>query len=165
MPFQIKFAATTLEGLTDWSEEIGSRFSPDRFPRRQGAIVPAVPFLAERTIRFNGIVDKTNESALITYLTTIGGKLHSGVGQLYLRDDARYINAVKNSYGYSFKAGEAAHIRAKYFIDFVAGDPYWYSDTQNSSVQSSVASTPYTFSITNSVGEIVPVLIELQTRC
>jgi hypothetical protein len=135
MPFQIKFAAFTLDGLTDWSEEVSSRTSPERFPRRQGAVVEPVPFLSERTIRVTGIVDKSNESALVTYLKNVGVKLHNGVAPLYLRDDQTYINAVKTNYGYSFKAGEAAHLRAKYFIDFCCGDPYWYSETVNTSTQ------------------------------
>lgn len=161
MPFQIKFAAMTLDGLTDWSEEVSSRVSPERFPRRQGAVLEPVPFLSERSIRVSGFVDKSTEAALVTYLKDVGAKLHNGTAPLYLRDDATYINAVKTNYGYSFKAGEAAHLRAKYFIDFVAGDPYWYSETVNTSTQTNVASSPHSFSVTNTGGEATPVKIDI----
>src|SRR5262245_48399323 len=151
--FQIKFAGLTLDGAAEWPEEIPSRATPDRFARRQGAIIESVPFLAERRIKVQGEVSTSTESALKNYLTSLGAKLHAGVNKLYLRDDGRYINAVKGNYGYSYRGNEAASIHAKYFIEFIAGDPYWYSDTQETSTQSNVSASPFSFALTNTGGE------------
>lgn len=162
MAFQIKFAGLTLNNLEDWSEDLPSRVNPETFPRRQGAIVQPVPFVAPRQIRVSGTVDKETESDLKTYFRTLGASLHNGIGELYLRDDSVFLNAVKSGYGYSYSAKEKPSTRGKYFIDFIAGDPYWYSATPSSDTQSNVSSSPHTFSVDNDGGTLTPIAFSIE---
>ena len=108
MSIAITFAGVTIEGVSEWGEDVGSRVQAENFPRRHGSIVQRLAFLKERIVTLTGEVSKADETTLKTYLNTLSQTLSDkGRDRLYLRDDGRYLNAIKQGFSYRFNGARA----------------------------------------------------------
>lgn len=162
MGFALKFSDLTLDDVEEWTEESSSRVDVEDFPRRHGTIIPLAPYLKPRVIRMSGRVFKSTEAALKTYLEDLSNRLtEKGLAKLQLRDNTRYLNAVKSGFSYSFSAGQAALLGARFAIEFLAGDPFWYAATETTSDQGIVGASSYNFSIINNGKSKTPVRAEM----
>lgn len=162
MAFNITYAGSAISGVEMWSEDIPSRVSPEVFPRRHGSILQEVVFLGPRTVRVGGTITGSNETALVDYLNGIGRRTtEAGRAQLVLRDDNRFLRALKAGYSYSFQNHMAPDVLCKFTLDFVADDPFWYAATEAVSSVSIAASTT-TFSVVNTGTAKTPPRIEFQ---
>jgi phage-related protein len=160
--FQIRFGSLSLDGFHEWSEDIPSRVTESRFPRRPGSIAPRVPVPDSRIISLVGDIIKDSETELKAYLENLNQSLSDlGRNRLYLRDDNRYINAVKRGLRYQYIAAEtpAKHVRC--FLEFLCDDPYWYSSTDSSDQQTVGATFVWTWSITNNGKARTPLVMQI----
>ena len=62
MSIAITFAGVTIEGVSEWGEDVGSRVQAENFPRRHGSIVQRLAFLKERIVTLSGEVSKADET-------------------------------------------------------------------------------------------------------
>lgn len=162
MAFQIQLGSFTIDGANRWEENSPSRVPVETFPRRRGAIVPAAPLKGAKTGRFEFAVCRDSESLLTSYLDSLKAELEKGRGDLFLRDDNRYLKAVKTNFAIVHQANQAPTLWASGYIEFVIADPYWYSDNgEQSSTKSNIASSPYAYSVMNNGGTATPVRIEI----
>lgn len=152
MAFDIKFADVVIDGIESWTESGPSRVNPQTFPRRHGAIVPKQSFLGPRTITVAGEILKDDEGTFKTYLDNLSATLtDKGQDKLTLRDDSRYINATKTAFSHSYQYDRTPGRAARFGIEFFCADPFWYSTTQQTSVNAGVT-TGGNFTITNNGG-------------
>lgn len=163
MSYQVSFGGIVLDGIARWEETMQSRVAVDTFPRRQGGIVPSVPFKSPKQGRFNFVIYKDSESALLAYIDSLKRTLEEGIGQIILRDDSRYLRAVKTNFGIAHDVTQMPSQVATGFVEFVAGDPFWYSSAgEQTTTESNVASSPHAFSATNDGGALTPIRIEIK---
>src|SRR6185369_497455 len=88
MAFQVSFGGQAIDDIATWSERIPSRLTPERFPRKHGALIGNNAYLAERTITLSGEVVKSSESEFRSYLNSLNWALtNKGRNSLVLRDD------------------------------------------------------------------------------
>jgi hypothetical protein len=161
--FNLQFAGLTLDGVTEFNPDQPSRVAVERFPRRHGAIVSKTPFKAEKTISMAFTVDKASEAALKAYLDALAAVLDAGEGQLFLRDDNRFMRAVKTAFSYSYRAGEMPATRASGRIELVAADPFVYDGGgEKTQAHHGVVASPESFAATNSGGAITPPRMEIK---
>lgn len=161
--FQIKFAGLTIDDIAEWGEDQPSRVGVETFPRRHGSITQKLAFLGPRTITVSGKVFKDSEAELKSYLNTLSATMSDrGRDKLYLRDDNRYLNAIKTGFGYRFGASRQETVSAAFNIEFLADDPFWYDGQTQSNLESAVASSPHSFTVNNGGGTRTPPLIEVK---
>ncbi len=161
--YNLTFAGMALDGVTEFTPEQPKRVSIERFPRRHGAIVPKTPFKAEKTIAMVFTVDKASEAALKAYLDALGAVLAAGEGQLFLRDDNRFIRCVNTVWSHSYRASEMPATRASGRIEMVAADPFWYDGGgEKTQAHHGVAASPETFAATNNGGATTPPRMEIK---
>ena len=162
MALSLKFDTLILDDVNVWEESTPSRLAVEDYPRRHGSEVPLVAYLKPRTLRVSGRLVKTTEAALKTALENLGQALtDKGLAKLQLRDDNRYVRAIKDGYSYSFDAGAAPALSASFLIEFLAGDPFWYAATETTSDQGTIVASPADFSITNNGKTKTPVRVEM----
>lgn len=118
----------------DFSESVESydTGSPNRLdlmqvPKRHGALVAEVPVLDPRRVSFRGKVSEGSASLTRNTLDLLEKTFHRNNKKLRIWDD-RYLNAYLVTFGYSFIPGTAGQ-SAAWSAEFVAADPFWYSDT------------------------------------
>ena len=98
-----------------------------------------------------------------TYLNTLSQTLSDkGRDRLYLRDDGRYLNAIKQGFSYRFNGARAGSRVAQFSVQFIADDPFWYSGTTESVLTSNVVASPTVIAVTNSGGTKTSPLIEIK---
>lgn len=135
----------------------------ETFPRRHGSIVPRLAFLGARTVTLSGEVVKPDSTTLRDYLNTLSLTLtERGRDRLFLRDDNRYLNAIKTGFSYRFAGGRLPALIAQFSIQFLADDPFWYDSTTDSLLTSGVVTSPRTIVVTNNGGTKTPPLIEIK---
>lgn len=162
MSFQIQLGSLTLDGMTRWEESMPSRVPVETYPRRHGAIIPAAPLKGPKSGRFDFNLSADTEWELKNSLENLRVELEKGSGKLFLRDDSRYLNAVKTNFAIVHVAGNAPATNATGYIEFVIGDPYWYSDGgEQWDTQANVASSPKNYTVVNSGGAPTPPRIEI----
>jgi len=163
MAISVKFAGMTLDGISDWSEDLPSRVQSETFPRRHGSIVQRLAFLGARTVTLSGEVVKADSTALRDYLNTLSLTLtERGRDKLLLRDDNRYLNAIKTGFSYRFAGGRLPALIAQFSIQFLADDPFWYDSTTDSVLTSNVTTSPQVIVVTNNGGTKTPPLVEIK---
>lgn len=161
MPFNITYAGSEIVGIENWQEELPSRVQPEVFPRRHGSILQEVVFLGPRTVRVSGTIVGSTEIGLRDYLNGLGRiTTETGRSKLVLRDDGRYLKALKNGWSYSFGRTLGQEVFAKFTLDFVADDPFWYSPTEGATSATCAASTT-TFSLVNSGAARTPPIVQI----
>lgn len=162
MSIAITFAGLTMDGIKTWREQISSKVEEEEFPRRHGSIIQEIAFLGSRKIFLEGEVFKSTEALLKTYLYDLGRLLtEKGRDKLILRDDSRFLNAIKRDLSYQFNAARAAGVGAAFTIEFIAADPFWYDPTETTNTQSAVGASPFNYAITNGGSVSTPVKIEI----
>lgn len=162
MSFQIQLGDLTIDGTNRWEENNPSRVPVETFPRRQGGIVPTVPLKGPKRGRFDFSVYADSEIELTIYLENLKAELEKGQGKLFLRNDSRYLKAVKTNFAIVHTASNAPALNASGYIEFVIGDPYWYSDLgEQSNTQANIATSPTTYRVVNSGGAATPPRIEI----
>jgi hypothetical protein len=160
--FQIQFSGLTLDGFREWSEDMPSRVTESRFPRRPGTIAPRVPVADSRVISLAGDIVKSSETELKTYLENLNQALTDlGRARLFLRDDNRYIWAVKRALRIQYIAGEAPSTHVRCFIEFLADDPYWYSATPSTDTQVVGAVNVFTWTLTSGGKTRTPLVMQI----
>ena len=163
MGFALKFAGETLDDVATWDEPLEFKVGEEEFPRRHGSLVQEVAFLRSRRIVLTGRVFKDDEATLKTYLEDLKQTfIEKGRDRLQLRDDNRYLNAILSGFSTRYIAGQAANRGAPFSLEFLADDPFWYSDTEKTNAQDAIASSPHTYSITNSGKAHTPPRIEIK---
>lgn len=163
MALAVKFAGMTLDGISDWAEDLPSRVQAETFPRRHGSIVQKLAFLGTRTITLSGEVVKADSTTLRDYLNTLSLALtERGRDKLVLRDDNRYLNAIKTGFSYRFVGGRLPALIASFSIQFIADDPFWYDSTTDSELISNNTASPRLIVVTNTGGTKTPPLIEIK---
>ena len=161
--FQTSFAGVSLGEVLSWDEEIPSRVLAEDFPRKHGSFVPPIAFLGTRTIRVNCRAVGASEAALKSFLNDLSYKLYrKGRDKLVLRDDSRYLNAIKTAMRLGYKAGEAPAVQALFSIEFLCDDPFWYSTIESSIATQSIVASPTTFVITHNGPVETPPRIEIK---
>lgn len=163
MPYDVTFAGSSIPGILKWHEEMPSRVTPEVFPRRHGSVVQEIAFLGPRTVTISGLVASSSEANLTSYLDGIGRTLtEAGKDKLILRTTSRYLNAIKAGYGFEFNTGEAPDVIAKYTMEFIADDPFWYSPLERIEERPTTTASLTTFSVVNSGGVKTPPRVEFQ---
>lgn len=163
--FQIRFAGLTLDGILSWEEAQASRVNVNTFPRKHGGIVVAVPFKAPKSGTFSFAVIKDSEAALTAYLDNLRAVLDAGVGQLFLRDDNRYVRVVKTNFSLAHRASDLPALKATGAIEFVAADPFFYDATGEQHADDlAVTASPSVFAANNTGGAVTPVRIEIKAN-
>jgi len=163
MAFDIRFAGFTLEGVQVWEEPFELKIHSEEFPRRHGSIVQKVAFIRPKRIVVTGYVAKSSESVLKTYLEDLKQKfLEEGRDKLQLRDDNRYLNAILSGFGFRLERDQSPLVSAVFTLEFFADDPFWYDINIDTDTQSAIASSPHTYSLTNSGKSPTPPTIEIK---
>jgi len=163
MALAITFAGLAIDGVTDWGEDLPSRVQSETFPRRHGSIVQNLAFLGPRTVTLSGEVIKADETSLKSYLNTLSQTLTDrGRDRLFLRDDSRYLNAIKTGFSYRFQGGRRPANISQFSIQFLADDPFWYNSTTDSVLTSGIVASPTVIAVTNNGGTKTPPLIEIK---
>lgn len=162
MAFSIRFGTLTLDGCSDFAITANSRVSEYRFPRRPGSLAPRVPVADSKHVVIGGDIWKGTESEIVNYLDSLNQTLSDkGRDKLYLRDNNRFLYAVKSGFSHQFVYAEVPSTHAKFSIEFVVDDPYWYSATPESDSQTVGAVNSKTWAITNDGKARTPPVIEL----
>lgn len=162
MAFSIRFGSLTLDGCSDFAVTANSRVTEHRFPRRPGSIAPRVPAADSKHVVIGGDIWKDSENDLVSYLDSLNQTLtDQGRNKLYLRDSNRFLNAVKSGFSHQFLAAEAPAWHAKFGIEFVIDDPYWYSPTPETDSQTVGAVNLLTWTVANDGKARTPPVIEL----
>ncbi len=162
MALAITFAGLAIDGVTEWGEDLPSRVQSETFPRRHGSIVQNLAFLAPRIVTLSGEVVKSDETSLKSYLNTLSQTLTDrGRDRLFLRDDNRYLNAIKTGFSQRFTGGRRPSSIAQFSISFMADDPFWYNSTTDSVLTSNILASPTVIAVTNTGGTKTPPLIEI----
>src|SRR5262245_9397381 len=148
---QIKFADFVIEEVRTWRPSRTNKLAHVALPRRHGTLVAAVAFSDELLISLEREVAKPTETELRDYFADLGARLlNMGKDRLYLRDDGRFLYAICT--GTSFPQFDAQRsvnsIGAAFSLEFTAGDPFWYDQTEQTSHQS-VTTATHNFSVTN----------------
>jgi phage-related protein len=163
MALAITFAGLAIDGVFDWGEDLPSRVQSETFPRRHGSIVQSLAFLGPRTVTLSGEVVKADETSLKSYLNALSQTLTDrGRDRLFLRNDNRYLNAIKTAFSYRFQGGRLPASIAQFSISFLADDPFWYNSTTDSVLTSNIVASPTVIAVTNNGGSKTPPLIEIK---
>ena len=163
MAFSLSFGGDTLDGISTWNEPFELKVQADEFPRRHGSLVQQVAFARSKRIAAAGRVTKSSEANLKTYLEDMKQKfMESGRDHLVLRDDSRYLNAICTAFAINLNAAVDPSNTATFSLEFFADDPFWYSTTEQEDNQSSVGSSPHTYSVSNSGKVATPPRIEIK---
>jgi len=163
MALAITFAGLAIDGVTEWGEDLPSRVQSETFPRRHGSIVQSLAFLGGRTVTLSGEVIKADETSLKSYLNTLSQTLTDrGRDRLFLRDDSRYLNAIKTGFSCRLTGGRLPARIAQFSIQFFADDPFWYNSTTDSVLTSNIVASPTVIAVTNNGGTKTPPLIEIK---
>jgi hypothetical protein len=156
MSRQIKFGDHVIEGIETWRSGYDSRAFVDVFPRRDGGIVQSSTFQNPRTVTVTGIVGKSTEALLATYMDDMAERLvNLGLSSLY-KDaaDTRYLNAIMRR----FEEQESAApdmlptLERQFLIEFLCHDPFWYAAAESSDLDWVPVASPESNSITNAGG-------------
>jgi hypothetical protein len=162
MAFSLRFGNFLLEGCSVFQGSSPYRVTQHHFPRRPGSIAPRVPALDSKRISLQGEVWKDSEAQIIQYFELLGKKLDAGRDRLYLRDDNRFLNAVSDTFDWTFNAGKRPDIMAAYSLGFIADDPFWYAPQHSEQIETLTgAGTALTFAITNNGGARTPPVIQV----
>lgn len=161
MSFSVRFGDFTLDGIADWQGSSPYRVTQHRFPRRPGAIAPRVPAKDSKRISLQGEVWKDSEAQIISYFRLLGKKLDAGRDRLYLRDDNYYLNAVAESFDWTFSSIRSPETVAKYSLAFVCDDPHWYAPQHSEQTESVGAVNTATFAVTNNGDARTPAVIQI----
>src|SRR5262249_27688822 len=160
---RIKFADLVIDDIRSWRGSRKNKLAHVSLPRRHGTLVADVAFSDELSIVLDGEVWKDSETTLRDYFATLGARLlNMGKDRLYLRDDNRFLYAICTATAFpQFSADRAKDARgAAFSIEFTAGDPFWYSETEQQYVQPSLPSGSFSFSVTNNGLVRTPVRME-----
>src|SRR5262245_24882643 len=159
---QIKFADFVIEDVRTWRPNRKNKLAHVALPRRHGTLVADVAFSDELQIFIEGEVWKDTDIALRDYFNNLGARLMNyGKDRLSLRDDGRFLYAICTGTGFpQFDAARSVNGRSAAFsIEFTAGDPFWYSQTEATSHQA-ITTSPTTFSVTNNGLVRTPVRVQ-----
>jgi len=161
MSFNLRFGNLVLEGAREIAGSDPSRVTRHYFPRKPGSIAPRVPAPDSKTINLQGEIWKDSEAQVIAYFEQLGTKFLNGRDRLYLRDNDRYLNAVKEGFNWRFVAERNPLVCAIYSLQFFADDPFFYAPQHSEQTETVGAVNTYTFSVTNNGGARTPAVIEV----
>jgi hypothetical protein len=163
---QVKFADFVIEDVRSWRPSRKNKLSRVALPRRHGTLIADVAFSDELLISLEGEVWKPSETELRDYFANLGARLlNMGKDRLYLRDDGRFLYAICT--GTSFPQFDAQRSSsaagAAFSLEFTAGDPFWYSGTEQQHLET-IGTTPFNFSVSNNGLVRTPVRVQFTPK-
>lgn len=121
------------ESVENYDAGMPNRLDIMQVPKRHGGLVAEAPVLDPRRISFKGMVQEATAELTRTELENMAKVFYRNNKKLRIWDD-KYVNAFLVSFGFTFIHGSAGR-SAAYAAEFVAPDPFWYSDTPASQTQ------------------------------
>lgn len=134
----IKFDTLDIsEVVESLQDQMDFRINMQLVPKRHGGLLSEVPVAAPRRIKITGRISEVSHDVLRNTVRGVNQKLSEGRKKLRWHDD-RYVNAIKEQFGYSYVPGSAMR-SADFTMAFICDDPFEYTDATFTSTETLTA--------------------------